>query len=712
MTEPSTPSLWALLIGVDCYMGQTVPGLPRYGNLSGCVNDIALMDEFLRTRVNVPAERIKKLTASGSGIVPEEPPEQRPTKANIVAALQALTQPDGPQPGDQVFIHYSGHGGRAVTLWPDVKGRDGLDESLVPTDYGQIENTKQPEDRYVRDVELAALLQALVDRKLVVTVVLDSCHSGGASRGSDWGDEEGVRGSFEDDIVPRVPSALVGTPQALADTWQAQTRGVRAASAASGWLPDPDGYTLLAACRALELAKEMRPAPNGKVHGALTYWLWRTLQSPVTSWEMVQQQVLAHVRGVFSSQSPQLQGAGDRAVFGGAALALPQGVSILEVQGDLLRLHIGPSGGIGVGAQFFVYRPGVTDFKQTDQRVAVAQVVEPVVVDGVVNGAESWARVVRRLGADGAIERGALALLFDPGEGQQRAVRLVRRDGEPAGKDETALASLAAAIEQIESRFVRLAKEGERVHFQVGVTGEASYQIRDAGGAPLPNLRPVPVTDPVETAYRLTHLAKYYNVLELSSPDTMSRLAGKLEVTLMRTPEEKFDEPGGIPTVRHTPPNTRQPEPDQIYYLRIRNGFELPLGPPNDGSYVEEMRRSTMNITVLNLAPDWGISRFLPPMGEAEEYYDLEPGQTLLLPRTVLPGRPQHLPALASSVPGDVDEAEDILKVFATTDTTGYNSLLLPALDEVSSRAMGVNPRDQEPELAWITAQVKVRVVK
>jgi hypothetical protein len=180
----------------------------------------------------------------------------------------------------------------------------------------------------------------------------------------------------------------------------------------------------------------------------------------------------------------------------------------------------------------------------------------------------------------------------------------------------------------------------------------------------------------------------------------------------MRTPEEKFDEPGGIPTVRHTPPNTRQPEPDQIYYLRIRNGFELPLGPPNDGSYVEEMRRSTMNITVLNLAPDWGISRFLPPMGEAEEYYDLEPGQTLLLPRTVLPGRPQHLPALASSVPGDVDEAEDILKVFATTDTTGYNSLLLPALDEVSSRAMGVNPRDQEPELAWITAQVKVRVVK
>jgi hypothetical protein len=686
------PAMWALLIGVDCYMDATIAGIPRYGSLSGCVNDIALMDAFLRDRLNVPAQRIKKLTSSGWGIVPQERPEDWPNKANIVAAFKDLAQQA--QRGDQVYIHYSGHGGRAVTLWPDVKGAGGLDESLVPTDYGQIENQNQPEDRYVRDVELAALLQVLVDRKLIVTVVLDSCHSGGAARGR--GDEEGVRGSFEIDMVPRVASALVGSPKELADRWQEQTRGTRAASVASGWLPDPNGYTLLAACRALELAREYG-APNGKKHGALSYWLWHTLQSPGLNWEMVQQQVLAGVHGTFASQTPQLQGVGNRAVFGGAALALPAGVNILEVQGDRLRLNIGQAGGVGVGAQYFVYRKGVTDFKQTDQRVAVVELTE-------VMDVESWAKVVRWLGGDVAIEPGAQALLFDPGKGQQRAVRLMRGGEAPGAMAESALADLATALGQSESRFVRVAADGEHAHFQVGITAQGKYEIRDAGGQPLANLQPVPIDDPREAVDQLDHLAKYFNVLELSSPDTMSRLAGKLEVKLMRTQEEPFDEAGGIPTVKDS---------KQVYYLRIRNLFEPMQGPPSDADwYIEERRRRTMNITVLNLASEWSISRFLPPLGDAEDYYDLEPGETLLLPRTEAPGQTRGLPALASAVPAGATEASDILKVFATTDTASYDSLQLPRIGEVSKRALLVNPQPQQPERTWITTQVMVRAVK
>ena len=60
MNEPTTPkNIWALLIGIDCYMPATIPGLPPYGNLGGCVNDILLMDAFLRERLNVPAARIQ-----------------------------------------------------------------------------------------------------------------------------------------------------------------------------------------------------------------------------------------------------------------------------------------------------------------------------------------------------------------------------------------------------------------------------------------------------------------------------------------------------------------------------------------------------------------------------------------------------------------------------------------------------------------------------
>jgi len=413
-TTPST--LWALLIGIDCYMGRTINDLPNYPNLGGCVSDVLLMDDFLRTRLNVPNERIIKLTATGAGSKPQEPPDQWPTKANIVAAFQDLT--DRAQKGDQVYIHYSGHGGRAITLFPKVKGDDGLDESLVPTDYGQIENLNKPEDRYVRDLELAALLQNMVDKKLIVTIVLDSCHSGGASRSAGERADTGtaVRGSDKVDTVPRTPSTLVASPQTLMAGWQNQTRGTRSAQLASGWLPNPEGYTLLSACRALELATEYT-LPTGKRHGYLSYWLWETLQKPMLNWEMVHQQVAARVYGLNRSQTPQLQGVGERAVFGGAALALPAGVNVLEVSNERLRLNVGQAGGVGVGAQFFVYPSGVTDFKQIEQRLAVVEVVES-------KDAEAWAKVLRRLRPD-AITPGAQALLFDPGASQQRTIRLV-----------------------------------------------------------------------------------------------------------------------------------------------------------------------------------------------------------------------------------------------------------------------------------------------
>lgn len=674
----TTPTLWALLVGVDCYMGRTIPGLPNYLSLRGCVNDILLMDELLRTRLHVPAERIVKLTASGAGVVPEEPREFWPTKANIVAAFRSLAQ--RAQPGDQVYIHYSGHGGRAVTLFPEVKGADGLDESLVPTDYGQILNVQQPEDRYLRDLELARLLQELVERELIVTVVLDSCHSGGAARG----DEEGVtpRGGLEPDMVQRIPSDLVAPPETLLAGWPGQAGSTRAATLASGWLPDPQGYTLLAACRALELALEYN-APNGKRHGALSYWLWHTLQTPGLNWEAVHQQVVARVHGKIPSQTPQLQGMGDRAVFGGATLSLPIGVNVLEVQDDRLRLNIGASGGVNKGAQFFVYRQGVTNFRQTDQRTAVVEVDAPVTAeDGSINDAECWAKILRRLTGD-EITPGCQAVLFDPGSSQQRLVRLARGGPVAAEIQDKALADLTAAIQDWESRFTRLAAESEAATFQVGLNAAGAYELRDSGGRPLANVSAVPIDNPKAVVYRLEHLARYFNLKELSSPDALSRLAGKLEVKLLRTPDEPFDEPRGTPTVMEKEP----------YYLHIRNLFE-PEG-------------YTMNITVLNLAPDWSIQQLIPP--DYQKQFELGPGETLLLDQ----GRGQRaLPAFNSSAPAGMSEAEDIFKVFATTDTTSYDAWHLPALDDISTRALPVIPKAQEPERTWVTAQVMVRVVK
>lgn len=690
--------LHALLIGIDCYMGHTIDGLPNYTHLRGCVRDIELMENFLTTRLTGPTVHLTKLTASGAGKQPKEPETQWPTKANIVAAFQKLAQ--DAQAGDQVYIHYSGHGGQAVTLYRKAKGDDGLDESLVPTDYGQIENKTEPEDRYLRDLELASLLQALVDKQALVTVVLDSCHSGGASRGIDPG-EDGptVRGSGEVDRVQRTPVNLVASPAELMAGWQKQSRGTRSAQVAAGWLPDPDGYTLFSACRALELATEA-PMPNGKRHGYLTYWLWDALQRPMRNWEMVHQQVASRVKGLNPSQTPQIQGVGDRAVFGGATVSLPSAVNVLKVQGDRLQLDVGLSGGAALGAQYFVYPSGVTNFKETEKRLAMVEVIES-------HNADSWAIIRSRpeSAADKPIEPGAQALLFNPGASQQRSVGLLREVVVPAAVESAALETLTMTLIEGENRFVRLAAEGENAHFLVAVTGKNTYELRDSQGQPIPYLPVAAIDNPAEIAYQLTHLTKYLNVMALNNPNLVSSLAGKLEVTLMETPERAFHAPGGIPTVKSG---------EDIYYLRIRNSFEPLPGPPSDApGYIEQTRRRTLNITVLNLSPEWEISRIIPTPGEAANQIELGPGQTLLIPRFDLPGEPMQLPAFQSVLPRGATEAEDIIKVFATTETVNsYDSLQLPALRDTGRRAALLGPKPQQPEELWIAAQVSVRVVK
>ncbi|MCL1470029.1 caspase family protein [Argonema antarcticum] len=204
MTNP-TPNFYALLIAIDFYFPNNLPD-GRYRNLKGCVRDINHVETYLKDTFNLTPDQIIKLTATASDNPeqPKEPPELLPTYENIVAKFKELTAKAKPQ--DQVYIHYSGHGGRAKTIYENIKFSGGLDETLVPTDIGL------PNSRYLRDLEFAKLLDEMVQKELVVTLVLDSCHSGGATREiekietDDWN----VRGGCFDDMTERPKDSLVG----------------------------------------------------------------------------------------------------------------------------------------------------------------------------------------------------------------------------------------------------------------------------------------------------------------------------------------------------------------------------------------------------------------------------------------------------------------------------------------------------------------------
>jgi hypothetical protein len=79
--------------------------------LDGAVRDVLRVETFLGGGLGIAPERIRKLRISPSpGSTPPEPREMWPTYEAMVSALKRLAEEI--LPGDEVYIHYSGHGGR------------------------------------------------------------------------------------------------------------------------------------------------------------------------------------------------------------------------------------------------------------------------------------------------------------------------------------------------------------------------------------------------------------------------------------------------------------------------------------------------------------------------------------------------------------------------------------------------------------------------
>ena len=331
------PNFYALLIGIDFYFPHELPD-GHYKNLRGCVQDINHVETYLKTTFNLTPDQIIKLTASASENPnqPKESPEILPTYENIVAKFKEITAKAQPQ--DQVYIHYSGHGGRAKTIFESLKGFGGLDEALVPTDIGQ------PNSCYLRDIEFAKLLEEMVEKELVVTLVLDSCHSGGATR--EMSGDDRIRGEGFIDTTPRPTDSLVASLQELAQNWQTATENSRNITVVNGLLPEPTGYTLIAACRDHEFAYE-KVFEGTERNGALTYFLLKALRQYGTgiSVEDLFNQISNQVHKEFERQTPMLMGETERTFFGGQSVGASRKVSVMKVdiKKNRVQLQILPS---------------------------------------------------------------------------------------------------------------------------------------------------------------------------------------------------------------------------------------------------------------------------------------------------------------------------------------------------------------------------------
>jgi Caspase domain len=657
-----TPNIYALLIGIDYYQPNRL-----YKNLKGAVRDINLVADYLLKTLKIPSERIFKLTSPNPEVAKTiETKDPEPTYANIVAKFHAITEIA--QPGEQVYIHYSGHGGRMTTIYPELKGADQPDEGIVPMDVGNESG------RYLRDVELATLLKRMTDKGLIVTVIMDSCHSGEATRG----DDIAIRGTGETDTAPRNSESLVAQRQELIENWRVLTDGIAANITPGFWLPQPRDYVFLAACRPSEYAYEY--AVSGKErHGALTYWTIDTLTSSPSglTYKTLHDRVSAKIQSKFP-QMPMLVGESDRFVFGVDRGSLQYAVNVLEVVEEevteadsepqkvpkQVRLDAGMANGLSPGARFAIYPFGTTDFTQKNKQWAIVEIAS-------VGASDAWADVIKLL-RPGKIEQGSQAVMLSAPVELIRGVRLFKKDiGEKDNqlfqaikdKEDAALSAVKEALAG--NGWLKLADAQQKEDYLVAVNQKGEYEI--CVGTPIQNLTPALKIDdsdaPQKVVKRLVHLVKYQAIQQLSNQ--FSDLTNKLEVELLTQPNWR---PGM--------PKKPQAFPDPTN-LVVKSGEYAFLRIKNTSSQV-------LNVGVLDLEPNWAVSRIRLQTSE-EIFHPFNPNQEILIPLQI------KLPDTGKSSKG-----AETLKVFATVKPNDFRWLELPSLDEEIAPKAGLQ-RDPDP---------------
>jgi len=142
----------ALLTGINDYRSIS--------DLRGCVNDVRNIERLLVDGLGYSSGSIRVLT------------NQEVTKERIEREWRWLLE--GTQRGDRLLFHFSGHG--SYTVDEDGDEDDGVDELLCLYDMDFDDNRT-----YLLDDDLNRLTRRVPDG-VELTVILDSCHSGTATR--------------------------------------------------------------------------------------------------------------------------------------------------------------------------------------------------------------------------------------------------------------------------------------------------------------------------------------------------------------------------------------------------------------------------------------------------------------------------------------------------------------------------------------------------
>lgn len=299
----------ALLIGIQDYSYH-----PMFPSLKGPANDLKIVEKVLRERFEFQDGDFLILM------------DDQATHSRIEQTFKMLI--DVVQPGDFVYIYYSGHGSQTK----DLNGDEGSGQDQTWVSYGARKDETEQRDNYeVLDDEINEWLTKLYEKTNEVVFVSDSCHSATVSRG-----QAAIARAVERDTR----SHPLGKRQYAQP---AKHPGVR-----------------VGAARDQESAIEI-PTEDDQYYGLFTWYWVQALQQARDgeTWNDVfkraSTQVIARRGDV---QCPQLWGERGLQVVGGGFTPMKPTIPVTDVDGNLVTIGAGYLSGVTVGSVYRLHDPG------------------------------------------------------------------------------------------------------------------------------------------------------------------------------------------------------------------------------------------------------------------------------------------------------------------------------------------------------------------
>jgi hypothetical protein len=350
----------ALLIGINTYQPQGTQAvhpagcgdgrcsLDRFEDLHGAVNDAQAMADLLTSpKFSFPPRQVVLLTNPA-------PPRPRPgvqllpasetTRDGILEVMRKYLV-DLPNPGDTVVFYIASHGslrvnskGNKLTLLVDGK--------YVPTDSTIVASDAWRGGYDIRDREMTRIFNAALDKGIRLTAILDSCHSGGLSRGIGSGYRARTL-SYDSRDIAEAPDLLPN----------GETQPAPAAR--------KDNPALIFAAAQQDQSAYEASDTGSEPHGAFTAALIQALEVlPATaSASVVNRRVRAVLGGSsIPVQEPDLDAGAMRSrqpLFGDAVAAstMTHAAALMTGEDGNVWLDIGLVSGIGAGSEFASIAP-------------------------------------------------------------------------------------------------------------------------------------------------------------------------------------------------------------------------------------------------------------------------------------------------------------------------------------------------------------------